>query len=152
MAAMKPRSSASRTSSGRTSSRMNPRIHSSLASNSGSVEKSQVMAASYSRGPRELTASRSVARCADGVAGPRSSWGSNAFIEQGDALVDHAHDGSPQPFVHGVGPLAAAVQHGVVAQDGRVLVQAHRRVPALLLGVGAVHAHELVDADVDRAA
>src|SRR3982074_1264214 len=99
---------------------MKLRIHSSLASNSGSVEKSQ-----------------------------RTS---HSAIEELDALIDHADDGSRQSLVHGVGPLAAAVKHEVVAEDGRVLVQAHRRVPSHLLRVGAIQAIEVLDGDIDRSA
>src|ERR1700737_805890 len=120
---MKPRSSVSRTSSGYTSSRMKRRIQSSLASKSGSVEKSQLMRFSL-----------------------------HTLIEKVDALVDHANDGIRQALVHGVWALAAAVQHQVVPEDGRVLVQAHCGVPAHLFGRDAVEPQEVVHRQVDRAA
>src|SRR5579859_3036453 len=122
MARMNPLSSVSRTSRGYTSSCMNLRIHSSLASNSGSVEKSQPMRFSL-----------------------------HTPTEKADALVDHAHDRIRQALVHGVRPSAAAVQHEVVAEDRRVLVEAHRRIPPHLVGCDAVQAHEILDRQVNRA-
>src|SRR5712692_5272214 len=123
MARMKPAWSVSSTSSGYTSSRTNPRIHSSFFSNSGSVEKSQAI-------PRLLV---------------------EAF-EHGDALVDHAGDRIRQAFVHGVGSLPAPVEHEVVAEYRRVLVKAEGEVPAHLGGVGAVQPIQVFDPDVDGAA
>src|SRR5712664_734527 len=120
---MKPASSASRTSSGYTSSRTKARIQSSFFSNSGSVEKSQAMA-------RLLVVA----------------------LEDGDAVVDHALDRIRQAFVHGVWSLAAAMQHEVVAVDRRVFVDAQREIPTHLVGVGAIEAVQLFDPHIDRAA
>src|SRR5260370_27049231 len=103
---MKPAASASRTSSGYTSSRTKLRIHSSFFSNSGSVENSQAMA--------RLLVMR---------------------LEHGDAVLDHSRDRIRQAFVHGVRTLAAPVKHEVVAVDRRVLVNAQREVPSHLIGV-----------------
>src|SRR5713101_2742507 len=122
MARMKPASSVSSTSSGYTSSRTKARIHSSFFSNSGSVEKSQAILRLLS-----------------------------AAFEHGDALFDHARDRIRQPFVHGIRPLAATMQHEVVAEDRRVFVEAQREVPAHLGGVGAVQAIQVLDANIDRA-
>src|SRR5713226_5991993 len=130
---MKPRSSASRTSSGYTSSRTNSRIHSSFFSNSGSVEKSHVMPSPPSLGG-EVAAER-------GVGG-----------EQPYPLVDHACDGSRQRLVERVGPLAPPVEHEVVAKDGRVLVQRHGHVPVHLAGVDAVQGEQLRIREGDRPA
>src|ERR1700682_715696 len=99
---------------------MNLRIHSSLASNSGSVEKSQVISSLL-----------------------------NGVIEELDALVDHADDGSRQSLVGGVRPFAAPVKHEVVAEDCGVLVQAHRREPSHLLGIGAVEAVEILKRHIE---
>src|ERR1700704_5441911 len=102
---------------------MKRRIQSSLASNSGSVEKSQPMTFSL-----------------------------QTSIEKVDALIDHAHDSIRQRFIHGVRTFAAAVQHQVVAQDRRVLVEAHRGVPAHLYEVDAIEPHEVVHRQIESAA
>src|ERR1700682_5115389 len=120
MARMNPSSSVSMTSSGKTSSRMNLRIHSSLASNSGSVEKSQVISSLL-----------------------------NGVIEELDALVDHAADGSRQSLVGGVRPFAAPVKHEVVAEDRGVLVQAHRGEPSHLIGIGVIEAIEILHRNIE---
>ena len=66
-----------------------------------------------------------------------------ASTEYLDPLVDHACDGSRQQLVKRVRPLAAAVEHEVVAEDGRVLVQRHRHVPVHLRSVHAVQGKEV---------
>src|SRR5215467_6174680 len=114
--ALKVCSSVSSTSSGKTSSRTNSRIHSSFFSNSGSVEKSQaIVCLPWSAGVEELV-----------------------------TLGDEVNDGRRPLFVHGVGPLAAPMEHQVVAEDARVLVVREGQVPAKLFRVGPVHVQQHV--------
>src|SRR5437762_12754783 len=112
-----PASSASRTSSGYTSSLTKVRIHSSFFSNSGSVEKSQLIPSPPHHGG-EVAAERRVGG------------------EYLDSFVDHACDGSRQRLVERIGPLAPTVEHEVVAQDGGVFVQRHGHVPVHLIAAG----------------
>src|SRR5947208_3753967 len=125
MIRLNPASSASRTSSGYTSSRTNARIHSSFFSNSGSVEKSQLIPSPPHHGGE--------------VAAERRGGG-----EYLDSPVDHACDGSRQRLVERVGPLAPAAEHEVVGQDGCVCVQRHCHLPVQLTAPGAVQGKKII--------
>src|SRR5207253_2676085 len=70
-----------------------------------------------------------------------------------EAGVQEVHDRPRTVLVGRVGPLAATVEHEVVAQDGRVLVEGEAQVPVELVGFGCpVHLQKLPVADHHGAA
>src|SRR5437763_14162709 len=72
----------------------------------------------------------------------------STLAQHGGALIDESQDGVRSLFVARIGPLAAAMQHQVVAEDRRVLVQGQGQVPAIVAGVGAIHLPDCIGRDV----
>src|SRR5256886_9019615 len=75
----------------------------------------------------------------------------STLAQHGGALVDESQDGVRSLFVARIGPLAAAMQHQVVAEDRRVLVQGQRQVPAIVAGIGAIDLADGIGRDMGGA-